>query len=309
MIAAMGTSTVSHRTTSLPAAAAAPVAGARWQDFVLMVVLPGAIWGTSFLFMAQGLHVLPPAGVTFVRIAIGLLTLSLVPAARRPLLRSDWGAVALLALLWLAFPLSMFPLAEQWVSSALAGMLNGAVPLFTVAVGILLTRQLPGRTVALGLLVGMAGTVLIALPDLGTSGSSVKGVALVMAALVSYGCAMHVARPLQQRNGALPVMWRALAIALVLTAPLGLPSLAAARWSLGPWLALLALGALGTAVAQVLSATAAGRLGAARASATVFITPVVALALGVVFLHERVALLSVLGCAVCLLGAWVMGRK
>ena len=307
MMAAMSSSTV---TSHAPApAATAPADGARWQDFVTMVVLPGAIWGTSFLFMAQGLRVLSPAGVTFARIAIGLLTLSLVPAARRPLPRSDWGAVALLALLWLAFPLSMFPLAEQWVSSALAGMLNGAVPLFTVAVGILLTRRLPGRAVLAGLAVGMAGTVLIALPDLGTSQGSVKGVLLVMAALVSYGFAIHVARPLQQRNGALPVMWRALAIALVLTAPLGLPAIAAARWSLGPWLALAALGAGGTAVAQVLSATAAGRLGAARASATVFITPVVALALGVVFLHEHVAALSVLGCAVCLLGAWIMGRK
>lgn len=306
MMGAMTTSTVSPRaaTSLAPAAQGTP-----WRDFVLMVVLPGAIWGTSFLFMAEGLRVLAPAGVTFARIAIGLLTLSLVPAARRPLPRSDWGATALLALLWLAFPLSMFPLAEQWVSSALAGMLNGAVPLFTVAVGILLTRRLPARTVMAGLAVGMSGTVLIALPDLGASRSSVKGVLLVLAALVSYGFAIHVARPLQQRNGALPVMWRALAIALLLTAPLGLPALSAAKWIPGPWLALLALGALGTAVAQVLSATAAGRLGAARASATVFITPVVALVLGVVFLGERVAALSVAGCAVCLLGAWIMGRK
>ena len=151
----------------------------------------------------------------------------------------------------------------------------------------------------------MIGTDLIALPDLGATRSSVKGVLLVMAALVSYGFAIHVARPLQQRNGALPVMWRALPIALVLTAPLGLPAVAAAQWSLGPWLPLVALGARGTAVAQVLAATAAGRLGAARASATVFITPVVALALGVVFLREHVAALSVLGCAVCLLGAWI----
>ena len=292
-------------TLDSPAAAAAPRPALR--DWALMVA-PGAIWGTSFLFIAEGLRVLPPAGVTFARIAIGFLTLTLVPAARRPLARGDWGAVALLALLWLAFPLSMFPLAEQWISSALAGMLNGAVPLFTVAVGILLTRRLPVRGVAVGLLVGMAGTVLIALPDLGRGSSSVKGVLLVLAALVSYGFAIHVARPLQQRNGALPVMWRALGLALLMTAPLGLPAMGGARWRLGSWLALVALGALGTALAQVISATAAGRLGASRAAATVFITPVVALALGVAGRGEHVALASVLGCGVCLLGAWLMGR-
>jgi len=292
-------------TTTLDSPAVAPRPALR--DWALMVA-PGAIWGTSFLFIAEGLRVLPPAGVTFARIAIGFLTLTLVPAARRPLARGDWGAVALLALLWLAFPLSMFPLAEQWISSALAGMLNGAVPLFTVAVGILLTRRLPVRAVAVGLLVGMAGTVLIALRDLGRGSNSVKGVLLVLAALVSYGFAIHVARPLQQRNGALPVMWRALGLALLMSAPLGLPAMGGARWRLGSWLALVALGAFGTALAQVISATAAGRLGASRAAATVFITPVVALALGVAGRGEHVALASVLGCGVCLLGAWLMGR-
>lgn len=282
-------------------------ARAAWLDWALLVA-PGAIWGMSFLFIAYGLEILSPAGVTFARIAFGFLTLSFVPAARRPIRGEDWGLVALLAVLWLAFPLSMFPLAEQWVSSALAGMLNGAVPLFTVAVGILLTSQVPQRGVMAGLLVGMTGTVLTALPDMGNGASSTKGVLLILAALVSYGFAIHVVRPLQQRNGALPVMWRALAIALVLTAPFGIPGVAAAQWALGPWLAVAALGAGGTALAQVLSATASGRLGAARASSTVFITPVMALLLGVIFRHEQVALVSVIGCAVCLLGAWQMGR-
>ena len=75
-----------------------------------------------------------PNGVTFTRIAIGFMTLALVPAARRPIQRSDWGPTVALGVLWLAFPLSMFPFAEQHVSSALTGMLNGATPLFAAAV-------------------------------------------------------------------------------------------------------------------------------------------------------------------------------
>ena len=67
-----------------------------------------------------------PNGVTFVRAAVGFACLSLVPAARRPLAPGDGWATALLGVLWLAFPLSMFPFAEQHVSSALTGMLNGA---------------------------------------------------------------------------------------------------------------------------------------------------------------------------------------
>jgi drug/metabolite transporter (DMT)-like permease len=71
---------------------------------------------------------------------------------------------------------------------------------------------------------------------------------------------------------------------------------------------LLALGAFGTAIANVLMASAAGHFGAARASGTTFLIPVVALVLGVVILHEHVALLSVTGGMVCLIGAWLMKR-
>ncbi len=102
-------------------------------DWALLVV-PGVIWGASFLFIAEGLTAVEPNGVTFTRIAIGFLTLSLFPSARQPVARADWAGTAALGVLWFAFPLSMFPFAEQHVSSALTGMLNGATPLFVAAV-------------------------------------------------------------------------------------------------------------------------------------------------------------------------------
>ena len=102
-----------------------------------LLVLPGLIWGASFLFIAEGLEVMAPDGVTFGRIAIGFVTLSLIPAARAPVQRSDWAGTAWLGILWLAFPLSMFPHAEQHVSSAMTGMLNGATPLFATVVAAL----------------------------------------------------------------------------------------------------------------------------------------------------------------------------
>ncbi len=272
----------------------------------LLLILPGIIWGASFLFIAEGLHAMGPNGVTFTRIAIGFLTLSLVPGVRQPVVREDRARIAWLGVLWIAFPLSMFPLAEQHVSSAMTGMLNGATPLFTAIVAGLLMRRAPSRMVIVGLLVGLAGAVLVALPTLDDGGSSVTGVLLILAALVSYGFAINLARPLQQRNGALPVIWRALGVGLILTAPLGAPALAAAEWSLRPLAAMLALGALGTGVANVMVATAAGRAGATRASATTFLIPVVALILGVVVRHEQVAAVSVLGCAICLVGAWLI---
>ncbi len=273
-------------------------------DWALLVV-PGMIWGASFLFIAEGLEAVAPNGVTFARIAIGFLTLSLFPSARRPVARADWPGTAALGVLWLAFPLSMFPFAEQHVSSALTGMLNGATPLFVAAVASVLAHRLPERGIIAGLAVGFGGAVVMAIPALG-GGNSAFGVGLIMAALISYGIALNIARPLQQRNGAVPVMWRALGVAVIITAPLGLRDVINGDWSIRPALAMLCLGAGGTAIANILTATAAGRLGATKASATAFLIPVVALVLGVVIRHERVTAISLVGAAICLFGAFII---
>jgi len=275
----------------------------------IFVAVPGLIWGASFLFIAEGLQAVAPMGVTFFRIAVGFATLSLVPAARRPIAAADRMKTTALGVLWLAFPLSMFPFAEQHVSSALAGMLNGATPLLAAVVASALSRSMPSRRVALGLGVGLFGAALIAWPSLSTDSggpSQTSGVVMIFAALVSYALAYSLARPLQQRNGALPVIWRALGVAVVLTAPFGLPAVVRAQWTATSLGSLLALGALGTGVAYVMLATAAGRLDATRASANNFIIPAVSLLLGLTIRHERVSAISIAGAAVCLTGAWLI---
>jgi drug/metabolite transporter (DMT)-like permease len=256
------------------------------RDLVLLVV-PGAIWGASFLFIAEGLEAMAPFGVTFTRLLIGFLTLSLVPAARRPLAPGDGWPTAL-SVIWLAFPLSLFPFAEQRVSSAIAGMLNGSTPIIAAIVAGVLAGAWPDRVVLGGLVVGVAGIVLMAIPSI-DGASSGLGIAMVVVAVSSYGVSINLARPLQQRSGALPVVWRTLAMAVVLTAPFGLPALVEAQWTARSLASMLALGAFGTAIANVMMTTAAGRLGATRASATLFLIPVVALGLGVVVRGERVA--------------------
>jgi drug/metabolite transporter (DMT)-like permease len=282
--------------------------GRNWWADTSLLVLPGVIWGASFLFIAEGLEAVGPNGVTFLRIAIGFAVLSLFPAARRPVPKADFRGMAGLGVLWMAVPLTMFAVAEQHVSSALTGMLNGATPLFVAAVAAALAGRLPSNGTRVALAVGFGGALLMALPGFGEGESSTTGVLEILVALVCYGFALNIARGLQQRNGALPVIWRAQAVALVLTAPLGLPEVLDARWSLQPLLALLALGAFGTAVAFVLAATAAGRLGATRASAITFLMPPVALVLGVLVRDEHVHAWSIVGAAVCLVGAWLLRR-
>jgi drug/metabolite transporter (DMT)-like permease len=272
----------------------------------LLIAIPGAIWGASFLFIAEALNAIGPSGVTFARLSVGFATLASFPSARRAISRSDWRRITSLGVLWFAFPLSMFPFAEQRVSSALTGMLIGANPLFTAIVAAGLARRMPSPRLLRGLVVGLVGMTLVAWPALGQGTNSAQGIVLIVAAVVSYGFALNLARPLQLQYGAMPVIWRAQGVATILTAPLGVPDLFVSHWSAGPFLALLALGALGTGVAYVVLGVAAGRLGATRASASAFLIPVVALTLGVAIRGEHVAMLSVVGSAVGVVGAVLM---
>src|SRR3954447_122384 len=117
----------------------------------LLVAPPGIIWGASFLFIAEGLRAIAPNGVSFIRIAIGFATLSFFPAARRRIDRSAWPGIFALSILWFAFPLSMFPFAEQRVSSALTGMLNATTPIFVTIVAAAIARKVPSGRILLGL--------------------------------------------------------------------------------------------------------------------------------------------------------------
>ena len=185
----------------------------------------GCIWGASFFFIAIGLDVFAPGVVTSVRIIFGFATLALLPATRRVVDRSDWPRLALLGATWVAIPLTMFPLAERHVSSAVTGMLNGATPLFAAFIATLMLGKLPPRQQLIGLGVGFVGVLLIGLASYGEESSSLGGIVLILIALASYGLAYNIAVPLQQRYGSLPVIWRALAVGLVLTLPMGLAGL------------------------------------------------------------------------------------
>ena len=201
---------------------------------------------------------------------------------------------------------SMFPWAEQHVSSASTGMLNAVTPIFVALVATAVARKAPAQRVLFGLVTGVIGSVLVALPMLKEGSNSGLGVVLILIASMSYGFALNFARPLQQRYGALPVIWRALGVAVILTAPLGLRDVAAANWTTGALLCLLALGAFGTGIAFVLLAVATGRVGATRASAAAFLMPPVSLVLGILVRGEHVGLLSIFGSGVCVAGAWMI---
>ena len=192
----------------------------------------------------------------------GCLALATLPGARRGRIEvEDRPRVALVGLLWMALPMTIFPIAEQWIPSSVTGMLNGSMPLFAAAVAAIMLRRPPGRRQQAGILVGFLGVVAISLPSMQGGSRTALGAPLVVVAMISYGVATNVVVPLQQRYGALPVIWRAQMVAIVLTAPYGLVGLASSSFAWGPVGAVVLLGAFGTGLAFVAAGTLIGRVG------------------------------------------------
>jgi drug/metabolite transporter (DMT)-like permease len=277
------------------------------SDWVLLII-PGIIWGASFYFIAEGLDAFPPQMITPMRLVFGFLTLIPFKGSRVTLPREAYPKLAVLGLFWMAFPLSLFPFAEQHVSSSITGMLNGATPLFVATFAGIIARRLPPSQQLLGLVVGFLGVVCIAVPTLGEGSNSVFGVSLIILAISCYGISLNMSGPLQQKYGTLPVIVHSQAVAIICTLPFGVASLPDATFAWHSLLSIVALGIGGTGIAYVMAITLVGRVGGTRASVTTYVMPVVSLLLGVVLRNEPIAVLSLIGCAVALLGAFVTNK-
>jgi drug/metabolite transporter (DMT)-like permease len=277
-------------------------------DWLLFLTV-GTIWGASFLLIAIGLETLRPGAVTWVRIVFGAAALWPFRGARVGIAREDLPRLAVLSITWVVLPFTLFPLAQGSVNSAIAGMLNGAAPIFTAVIATMLLRRPPGPRQLVGIPVGFAGVAAIALSAATGGPSQALGVALIVVATICYGIAFNVATPLQQRYGALPVMAGILAIGAVLTAPIGVASLAGSRFEWDSLIAVAALGLVGTGFAFVLMGRLVGRVGPTRASIVGYLIPIVALALGVLFRGDEVGPIALVGVALVIAGAYLTSRR
>lgn len=268
----------------------------------------GGIWGASFLFIAVGLDSLEPGVITLARVGLGALTLALVPGSRLTLRPEDRRRMVVLSITWVAIPFTLFPLAEQHINSAVAGLLNGATPMFTAGFALTLFGRRTNGPQLLGLGVGFAGVVLISLPSLGEGSSQAAGVGMVLLATLGYGLSINLAAPLQARYGARPVVARMLALATLWTAPFGILGLSSSHIEARPVGAVIVLGIVGTGLAYQLMGTLVSRVGPTRASFITYLIPVVSLFLGVAFRDDHVAALALVGVVLVIGGALLAGR-
>lgn len=277
-----------------------------WRDWIIFAVLC-VVWGVPYYLIKIALDDLSPAIIACGRLALGaaiLIPIAIHRGALRPALRHK-GAIVAFAISDLAIPFLLISIAEQWISSSLAGILVATTPLIILFLAPLLgIKERIDMLRAVGLIVGIAGVAILLGVEPVNGMLGWLGVVCTFIAVIGYAIGpLIVQRHLADvpEIGALAV---SLLVSAVVLAPFALLSVPAQTPSAMSAWSVIALGVFCTAIALLLYFYLIHSAGAARATLVAYICPGIAALLGVLLLDEAFGLSSAAGLALILLGSW-----
>ena len=262
------------------------------REWVLMIVL-SIIWGGSFFFVGVAVKEMPPLTIVWCRVgfaAMILLGFVHLTGRKMPGQFSFWGAIIIMGALNNLIPFILIVWGQTHIESSLASILNATMPIFSVILAHLMTRD-ERLTVnrSTGILLGWIGvTILIGIESLKGFGVHIFGQLAILGAAISYSFAAIFGRRFQHLDPIVVAAGMVTASAIMMT-PLAF--FVDKPWSLSPgagtWAALLGLAVLSTSVAYILYFRILATAGATNVSLVTFLIPVSAIFLGVVALGER----------------------
>ena len=276
---------------------------------VFELLLLGAIWGASFLFMRLGAADFGALALSLLRVAGASLLLVplLLWRGDGPALRQHWRAIAVVGLINSALPFVLFALAALVLGTGLMAVFNATAPIWGALFAWVWLGERLDRARLLGLAIGVAGVVGLAWGkaglQVGAGGMSpALGIAACVAATVLYGLAANYTR--QRLQGVAPLALAA-GSQLSATAVLLLPALwawPAVAPSATAWGAALMLALVCTGLAYVLYFRLIAHAGATNAISVTLLIPGFAMLWGWLIMGETPTAAMLLGCGVILLG-------
>ncbi len=280
------------------------------NSWVLPYLALGFVWGCSFIFIKLGLDFLTPFGVAFGRCALGAITLLAWAKYKKISLPKSgklWAHLWVVSLMLNVIPGVLFALAETEVTSILAGIINAVTPLMTLIAIMVVTRdEKPKFYQVLGIGIGFIGVLTVLGAWQGLGDNPLWAILVLLAAVTCYGFSFPYSRRFVIPHK-LPS--ESIAAAQVTTGALTLlpfflfDGIARDDYRPGPVLAMLALGVFGSGFAYIWNFKIMAIAGSAIASSVTYITPIVAVIVGVVFLQESLFWYEPVGALIVLLGA------
>jgi drug/metabolite transporter (DMT)-like permease len=260
---------------------------------VRRVLLLACIWGWSFLFIKVAVGGMTPTAVAGSRIGLGAVTMLVALRVRGTTLPRDaasWRHFTVMGAVHSAIPFALLAWGEQRITSALAAVLNASTALFAALfVAVALGERLRPNQLA-GLVLGFIGVgVAAGVGGHDLASSSVSGGMACVGAGAFYGAGFAYA---QRHLTSVPPIEAAagqLIAAAAVIGPLAVGTSVASGIHLDAHrvLAVGLLGVVGTALAYIINYQSIAAVGSTRTSLVTYLVPVVAVAVGVVFLGER----------------------
>ncbi len=279
-----------------------------------MLLLLGTIWGASYMFIKVSVAEITPLTFVVLRTGLGggLLAAYLLLRGRQFPPRSLWRPLFVMGLFNTLIPYGLINWGELHISSALAAILTGTMPLFTVILAHFWSNdeRMDGFKAA-GVVIGFAGVIVLFAPDIrGGVMHNVLGDLAVVGAGLSYAIAAVFAR--RHLSGHEPAVLSTgmLLAGFIITLPLAFAFERPLALSPSPraWASTLALAILGTAIAYLIYYWILEHGGAVQASLVTYIIPIGALFWGWLLLGEDIRWTSVIGMGAILLGIMVANR-
>ena len=270
----------------------------------------GITWGCSFIFIKLGLEFLTPVGVAFGGVAMGALTLVTFARIRNIALPRElktWAHLTFPAMTLNVIPGYLFPVAQHDVTSVLAGIINAVTPLMTLIAMMLVFRsEKVTKAQLVGLFLGFMGVLTLLGAWQGLGDNPPLAILALFFSVTCYGLSFPYSRKFVLPLGLRPEA--AAATQLVIATAVLLPFYlvdggVTGDVSLVPMLAMVGLGIFGRGFAYIWNFQIMAAAGSAIASSVTYVTPVVAVIVGVIFLGEGVTWYEPVGGAIVLLGA------
>lgn len=280
------------------------------RDWTLLLALV-AMWGSSFMFNRIAVASLPPLTVVAGRVGVAAIVLVIIVHAlgkRLPAPGIAWWPYALIAVIGNAVPFYLITWGQQVVESALAGILMAMMPLATIVLAhFLIAGEHLTRQRASGFAIGFFGIVLLMGPAaLAGVGGDVLRIVSQLAVLGGALCyaLQSVLTRLIIKGDVLVSAATTLLIAAVIVVPVAL-------WLDRPWTlapspssvgAVIWLGVAPTALATILYFMLIRSAGPSFMSLVNYLSPGVAVMLGLLVLGETPQANAYLGLALILAG-------
>ncbi len=269
------------------------------------LVLGGAAIGGSPIFVR--LSEVGPMATAFWRVALALIPIFIVSLMKKdagPNL-SDYGMLVLPGVM-LALDLAAWHLSLTMTSVANATLLANLAPVFVTLIAVLVFRARTSGVFLLGLLLALAGVVILKGGPAGLGNGDLSGDGAAMIAAFFYACYILAIGRLRSRFDTIRIMLWSTASAAVCIFPIAfffegqmLPA------TLYGWSILFGLAFISHAGGQVAITYALAYLPPAFSSLTLLLQPVVAAILAWALLNEAIGTMQALGAAVVLAGIMV----